>query len=538
MASLVATSRRVAFSSAFSSSFARSPTRHFSSPPHYGLWLDGQWVTSSFSNSIEKVTNPATGEVVATVASGGAADVDDAVLRAQKAFESGEWSEMPPRARCRILMKAAELLRKSLPELAEVETKQTGRCLREYKAQLGRVPEWLEYQAAYAAAKGFEGRLPPLVDGSDHVNLVWRVPLGVCGLITPWNHPLLIATKKIAVALAAGNTMVVKPPLEAPLTVLRLAEILHEAGVPAGTVQVIPGPGPTAGDALARHPQVERLDFTGGTATGLNIQRSMADAGRVRAYCAELGGNAPILVFADARSVNEAVNGVAFAAFVASGQTCVSAKRILVQREVRQEFQEKLVAKVKKLRLGNPALPETDIGPVISKIQLERIEDQVNRAVAQGAEVLCGGRRPDASSFDLASVGHFYEPTVLTSVSPENPAFAEEIFGPVISLTEFASEEEGVKLANNSQYGLGAGMWTSDVRRAHRVSKRLRSGLIWVNCHHRNDPSSPWGGFGQSGIGRENGPEAFDEYTTTQSLTIRSSESQENWFGDANARYS
>mmetsp|Transcript_53074 Transcript_53074/g.95543 ORF Transcript_53074/g.95543 Transcript_53074/m.95543 type:complete len:332 (+) Transcript_53074:256-1251(+) len=331
--------------------------------------------------------------------------------------------------------------------------------------------------------------------------------------------------------------MVLKPPLEAPLTVLRLAEILHQAGVPPGTVQVVPGPGPTAGDALARHPLVERVDFTGGTVTGLNIARSMADAGRVRSFGAELGGNAPILVFADARSVEEAVDGVAFAAFVASGQTCVSAKRVLVQREIKAEFQERLVAKVKALRLADPMLPDTDLGPVISQTQLERIEGQVKRALEAGAELLCGGRRPGRERCALEK-GYFYEPTVLTNVSPENPAFAEEIFGPVISLSEFQSEQEGIALANASQYGLGGAIWTSDVRRAHRVAKKLRCGLIWVNCHHRNDPSSPWGGFGQSGIGRENGPDAFEEYTTTQSLTIRTSEARENWFGDVNARYS
>jgi len=338
--------------------------------------------------------------------------------------------------------------------------------------------------------------------------------------------------------LAAGNTMVVKPPLEAPLTVLRLGEILEAAGLPPGTLQVVPGPGPTAGGALARHPLVERIDFTGGTATGLNISRSMADAGRVRAYCAELGGNAPVVVFSDVRSVEEAVDGVAFAAFVASGQTCVSGKRILVQREVYDEFKQRLVAKVEALRLGDPLAAETDLGPLISRTQLERVEDQVRRSLENGAQALCGARRPSTSRCALAEKGHFYEPTVLTGVTRTNPAFAEEIFGPVVSLTEFGTADEAVELANCSQYGLGAGLWTEDLRKAHRLARQLRSGVMWVNCHHRNDPSSPWGGFGQSGIGRENGPEALEEYTTTKSLTIRMGEGRENWFGDPSARYS
>ena len=304
------------------------------------------------------------------------------------------------------------------------------------------------------------------------------------------------------------------------------------------------------------------MDFTGGTETGLLIQRTMAEAGRVRAYCAELGGNAPILVFSDTRSVQEAVDGVAFAAFVASGQTCVSGKRILVQSEIFEEFKERLVEKAEQLRLGDPLKTETELGPVISKKQLERIESQVERAIAAGARALTGGKRPPRDRCKLADTGHFFEPTVLSEVSPSNPAFAEEIFGPVVSLSNFEAEEDALALANASQYGLGGAIWTEDVRKSLRVARKLRCGLSWVNCHHRNDPSSPWDGFGQSGIGdlrafaaftlfaddfsfarlppaslnlsrtnvnvairgRENGPEAFEEYTTTKSLTIRNSD--------------
>lgn len=515
----------------------RSLAATSSATPHYGLRLNGRYVEAA-SAEVVAVQNPATGATVATVASACAEDVNAAVQGAQTAFDDGRWSGLSPRARCRVLFRAAELLRQRLQVFAELETQQTGRCLREYKAQLGRVPEWLEHHGSYAASHGFEGKLPPLTDGVDHVNLVWRVPLGVCALITPWNHPLLIATKKLAVALAAGNTLVIKPPLAAPLTVLKMAELLEEAGVPPGTVQVVTGKGSVVGEALVQHPLIERVDFTGGTDTGQRIARAMADSGKVKPYCAELGGNAPVLVFDDVRSVEEAVDGVAFAAFVASGQTCVSAKRILVQTGCMKEFSERLAAKVNSLRLGEPMLPSTDLGPLISKSQLQRVESQVQKAVEEGAQVLCGGKRPDSARCELAAVGHFYEPTVLTMVSRDNTAFSEEIFGPVISVSEFATEAEGVELANSSQYGLGAAIWTSDVRKAHRVARKLRSGVMWVNCHHRNDPSSPWGGFGQSGIGRENGPEAFEEYTTTQSLTIRTSDAHENWFGDPNARYS
>jgi len=485
-----------------------------------------------------EVENPATGSAVATVACGSAADIDAAVQGAHDAFQDGCWSRLAPRARCRVLFRAADLLREQLGELASVETSQTGRCLREYKAQLGRVPEWFEYHGSYAASHGFEGKLPPLSDAADHVNMVWRVPLGVCGLITPWNHPLLIASKKVSVALAAGNSIVLKPPMEAPLTALRLAELLEEAGVPRGVVQVIPGTGPGAGESLVQHPLVDRVDFTGGTATGVQIARAIAQAGKVKPYCAELGGNAPVIVFDDVRSIEEAVNGVAFAAFVASGQTCVSGKRILVQKGIKQEFLDRLVAKVAAMRLGDPMLPETDLGPLISQVQLSRVQAQVEKARKEGAEVLCGGKVPDSARCELAGKGHFYEPTVLGNVGLDNTAFKDEIFGPVVSISEFGTEDEGLRLANTSRYGLGGAIWTSDVRKAHRVARQLRCGVMWVNCHHRNDPSSPWGGFGQSGIGRENGPDAFEEYTTTQSLTIRTSDVPENWFGDRNARYS
>lgn len=524
-----------------SSAVARGGRKAFAStsaaPQHFGLWLNGAR-TEAADGAVAEIENPATGEAVATVACAGAADVDAAVRGAQEAFEDGRWSKLAPRERCRVLFRAADLLRQRLGEFAWTETLQTGRCLREYKAQLGRVPEWFEHHAAYAASHGFEGRLPPLTDAADHVNLVWRVPLGVCGLITPWNHPLLIASKKLSVALATGNSVVLKPPMEAPLTCLQLSELLSEAGVPSGVVQTIPGTGPGAGESLVQHPLVDRIDFTGGTATGVQIARSLANAGVVKPYCAELGGNAPILVFDDVRSVEEAVNGVAFAAFVASGQTCVSGKRILVQKGIQQEFTERLVAKVAALRVGDPMQPDTDLGPLISKVQLARVQGQVEQAKSEGASALCGGKVPDMARCDLAGRGHFYEPTVLADVGPTNTAFAEEIFGPVVSVTPFGSEAEGLELANASRYGLGGAIWTADVRKAHRVAQKLRCGVMWVNCHHRNDPSSPWGGFGSSGIGRENGPEAFDEYTTTQSLTIRTSDVPENWFGDRNARYS
>mmetsp|Transcript_40173 Transcript_40173/g.92334 ORF Transcript_40173/g.92334 Transcript_40173/m.92334 type:complete len:530 (-) Transcript_40173:314-1903(-) len=497
-----------------------------------GLHIGGKQV-AAVDKATFTVEDPAHLTPIAEVATASPADVDMAVQCAHEAFQDGRWSSMAPRARARILFAAAKALREDLGEMAVLESRQTGRTLREYKAQLGRVPEWIEYHASLAASSGLEGRVPQLVE-QDHMNYVRRVPLGVCALITPWNHPLLITVKKAAVALAAGNTVVVKPPLVAPLTVLRFARLLEESGLPAGVFNVVQGDGPAAGEALVSHPLVERIDFTGGTSTGVRIAQVMASAGKVRPYCAELGGNAPVLVFDDC-DLQQAVNGVAFAAFVASGQTCVSAKRILVQQTLYKDFVEALVAKVQGLSMGNPLDAGTDLGPVVTAGQWTVVNQLTSAAIQEGAIAACGGARPSQERCPFP--GHFFEPTVLTGVDTKNTAFVEEIFGPVISVTPFATEEEGIALANCSKYGLGAGVWTKDVRRAHMVTSRLRSGVMWVNCHHRNDPSSPWGGFGESGIGRENGPESLEEYTTSKSVTMRLNDTPEDWFGSKTARY-
>lgn len=497
----------------------------------YGLWIDGEEVASAADSHFE-VSNPATGLSVAQVSEAREADVQRAVKAASDAFNDGRWSGMEARDRARILNRAAIMLRERLESMAVLETLQTGRALREYRAQLGRIPEWYEYHAALAQTA--EDQMPPFGD-KDHFAYVRRVPLGVCGLITPWNHPLLIASKKISVALATGNSVVVKPSELAPIAILELAQLLTEAGVPPGVVNVVPGFGIAAGQALTEHPDVVKVDFTGGTATGYAIGQSVGKS--AKHYTAELGGNAAVMVFDDCSSVDVAVNGVAFAAFVASGQTCVSAKRILVQASIFDEFVSKLVAKADGLRLLDPMDEDCHVGPVVSPAQLDAVEAQVARAVSEGAEVLAGGKRPSPQRCAMQT-GCFFEPTVLRPSSPANYAFQEEIFGPVITVTPFDDEEHAVALANDSKYGLGGGIWTKNVARAHRVAKKTCAGVFWVNAHHRNAPSCPWGGFKESGIGRENGIESFKEYTSTQSIVVRTADEPEDWFGNAAARYS
>jgi len=492
----------------------------------YGFWLDGKEQETGSTMGVE---NPATGEELCRVASCSTEDVNTAVASAKKAFKG--WSKMHPRERGRILIKASDILRERLDTMSQMETLQTGRCIREYRAQLARVPEWLEYHAALAQT--MEGQVPNFTD-EDHHAYIKRVPIGVCALITPWNHPLLIANKKISVCLAAGNTCVVKPPGPAPCSVIELARILTEAGAPPGVINVCPGSGAHTGPPLISHPDIAKVDLTGGTETGYKVG---ALAGKhAKHYCAELGGNAPVMVFEDC-DVEQAINGVAFAAFVAAGQTCVSGKRILIQRPVYDEIVAGLVKKANAIHLADPMDVNTQMGPLVSKSQLEMVMDQVNTGLKEGARLLAGGKQPTPDRCSLQN-GYFYEPTILADVAPEMSCFQDEIFGPVISVTPFETEAEAVALANNSPFGLGCSIWTKDIGRAHRVARDTEAGVIWVNAHHRNSPDTPWGGFKESGIGRENGIEAFREYTETKSVVVKISDSKENWFGDANARYS
>jgi len=498
--------------------------------PSYGLHIDGAEVASESGATID-VLSPLDGSKLTTVAGATAQDVARAVGVAATAHADGRWSGIQPNARARILNAAAQQLRERIGEMAQIESLTTGRCLREYVAQLGRVPEWFEYHGALAQTA--EGSLPPFGD-PDHLCYVRRVPLGVCALVTPWNHPLLIAAKKMSVCLAAGNTCVVKPPELAPVAVLELARILEDCGVPKGVINVVPGYGHTAGAALCAHPRVAKVDFTGGTATGKMIGQVVG--ANVRHYCAELGGNCPVLVFEDA-DLEAAVNGAAFGAFVAAGQTCVSAKRLLIHESIFEDFVGRLVAKVDGFKLGDQLDMGTQMGPLISANQLETVEAQVNQGLAEGAVALAGGKRPDASRCEYSD-GHFFEPTVLGCIEPQMSCFQEEIFGPVVTVTPFRDEAHAIELANDSAYGLGAAIWSTNAARAHRVAKRVNAGVLWVNAHHRNAPSSPWGGMGESGIGRENGTDAYHEYTTTQSVTVRMSDEREDWFANADARYS
>ena len=465
------------------------------------------------------VRNPWSGEEIARVAEGDAADVDLAMAAAAEGFAA--WSARSAGQRQEVLNRIAAILTKQLPEIVELEVAQTGRPVREMSAQLARLPEWFTYFGA--VARTYEDRVFPF--GGPYLNYSRRAPLGVVGLVTPWNHPLLILTKKLAPALAAGNAVVVKPSEVAPLTVLLLADILDEAGLPAGVYNVVAGFGPTAGAALCGHPAVRKLDLTGGTETGRQVGKLAG--GRLIPFSAELGGKASVAIFGDA-PLDEAVAGALFASFIATGQTCVQGARILVQREMHDAFVERFVKRSQAIRLGDPRDVATQMGPLISERQLVSVERYVAIGKAEGAALAAGGRRIVEPPLDR---GFFYAPTIFAGVDNAMRIAQEEIFGPVACTIPFDDEEHAIRLANGTNFGLAASVWTRDVARAHRVARRIDAGIVWVNDHHRIDPASPWGGFKDSGLGKENGIACYESFTRLHSIVVNLSDEPFDWYG-------
>lgn len=483
------------------------------------LYIDGQAVPATSGRTF-LVDNPANGEVIAEVAEAETSDVDVAVAAAARAF--AEWGRSSGEERDRILRNAAAILTRRLPEFVRLEVEQTGRPRREMAAQLARLPEWYEYFGAIA--RTYENSVPPF--GDTYLNYTRRVPLGVVGHITPWNHPLLILTKKVAPALAAGNAVVVKPSELAPLTPLLLSEVFEESGLPPGVYNVVPGYGVKAGAAVAGHPGVRKVDLTGGTETG---KAAAALAGRNLArFTGELGGKAAVVAFADMPAAHIA-SAAMFAGFIATGQTCVQGARLIVHRSVHDAVVTELVRRTEALVLGDPRLASTQIGPLISARQRATVERHVRLGREEGATLVAGGRRPEGEAF---SRGYWYLPTIFTAVRPEMTIAREEIFGPVICILTFEDEEEAVALANATDFGLAASVWTRDLGRAHRVAQRLDAGIVWINDHHRIHPASPWGGVKMSGIGRENGRVAYEEYTQLQSIVVQLSDAPFDWYAD------
>lgn len=488
----------------------------------HGLFIDGKEVAATRADTLD-VLNPATGEMLAQISHASDADVDRAVHSAGAAFASKEWSGMSNRTRAKLVNKLADVFEANLEEMYHLETLNNGRSLNETRAQVSRLPDFLRYNAGLAIARR-DSVIP--VDGN-YLNYTLRTPIGVVGNSTPFNHPLMIMIKSLAPTLASGCTTVVKPSEYTPLTTLRLANLFVEAGLPPGVFNVITGLGPTTGKALAEHRGLAKWVLTGGTEAG---RITGASAGSNFAHqTLELGGKTPVLVFDDF-DVDQAVNLAAFGAFVGAGQTCICGSRQIVHERIYDEFVEKLAAKAKSIRIGNPEDPRVQLGPVVSARQQQRVLNYVSIGLHEDkARLVAGGKIP--SDPELAN-GFFVEPTVFADVTPQMRIFQEEVFGPFVSVSKFSTEEEALAMANNSPFGLAGGVRTNDVTRAHRVAARIKCGIVWINDHHRLDPASPWGGVKDSGIGRECGTESFDQHFETKSVMVRMDDTPFDWYKD------
>jgi acyl-CoA reductase-like NAD-dependent aldehyde dehydrogenase len=469
------------------------------------LFIGGSWSPAATGRT-EEIADPATGRTITTVASAGAEDVDRAVGAARRAFDTGTWSGMTPRQRGAVLFRAADLLRRRADEFARLESLDGGKPLMfTSTVDIPTVIDTFEYYGALAA--GIEGATRPTTIPS--LAYTRKEPIGVVGAITPFNFPAILSATKIAPALAAGNTMVHKPAQETPLSALRFAELLAEAGVPEGVYNLVTGDG-TAGSALVAHPGVDKIAFTGSSATGRKV--ATAAAATLKQVTVELGGKGANIIFADS-DIEAAIN-TAIAAFVFNtGQFCMSGSRLLVERPVYETVVGALGGAAPHIPVGNPFSEGTVVGPMAGPSHLAKVRGFVGSAASTpGVRVLSGGEREGA--------GYFHTPTVLADVEQSSSFVQEEIFGPVVTVQPFDSEEEAIRMANGTAYGLSAGLQTRDVSRAHRVAAALNAGIVWVNGWSLLDPAMPFGGVGQSGYGRENGPEGLDSYLRTKSVVV------------------
>lgn len=471
------------------------------------LFIGGEWVDAVAGTTID-VHNPHDGTLLAQVAEAREADVDRAVDAAAAAFPA--WARLAAAERGRLLLKLADAIEATADELATLESTDTGHPLRDSRGlDVPRTVATFRYFGGMADK--LQGTVVPVESG--FLNYVTRDPLGVVGQIVPWNFPLMFTSWKMGPALAAGNTVVLKPSELVPLSTLRVAELMAEVGFPPGVVNIVPGYGHTAGARLAEHPGIAKVAFTGSTATGRSIVA--ASAGNLKRVQLELGGKGANVVFPDA-DLDAAVNGSAFAIFHNQGQACIAGSRLLLHESIADEFTERFIALADSIRVGDPLDPTTEMGPLTSPMHRDRVLSYVKVAVDQGGEILTGGAAPDDQA--LAN-GCYVRPTVVRA-GPADRVFHEEVFGPFVSITTFADDAEALELVNNSEYGLGGGLWTRDVQRAHRMAAAFRAGMVWVNCYKRANPGSPFGGIGQSGYGREMGFEAMHDYTDAHSVWV------------------
>jgi aldehyde dehydrogenase (NAD+) len=472
------------------------------------LLIDNQWRPAASGKTMD-VVNPATEEVIASVASASAPDVDAAVAAARAALD-GPWGKMSARERGRLVSRLADRLMEKADEVARLETIHNGKPISESRnIEIPAAAECFEYYAGWAD-KVMGETIP--VKGN-HLTYTLREPIGVVAAIVPWNFPLLLAAWKVAPALACGNTVILKPASQTPLTAIALGEIAIEVGLPAGVLNVITGAGSTVGQALVEHPGIDKVAFTGDTSTGKSIMRGAADT--LKTITLELGGKSPNIVLADA-DIDAALRGVAVGIFYGKGEVCAAGSRLLVDRTIKNEFIDKLAARTKKVVPGDPMDPKTRFGSVSSKKQLETVLRYIESGKQQGASLVAGGERVDIGT----GKGYFVQPTVFADVTPEMTISREEIFGPVLAAIEFTDLDEAIAKANDTQYGLAAGVWTRDIKKAHYVARKLQAGTVWINTYNVYDTAAPFGGYKQSGFGREMGVHALQHYTQVKSVWV------------------
>lgn len=475
------------------------------------MLIGGRWENAASGKTIA-VMNPATGEQLADVPDGDAPDVERAVRAARASFEDGRWRDLDPSKKERILWRIGELILKHEDKLALLESQENGKTVREaHGADVQPAADSLFYYAGWVR-KIFGETIP--VDGP-YLNYTLREPVGVAGLIVPWNYPLLLACWKVAPALACGCSVVLKPSELTPLTALKLGEYCLEAGVPEGVVNIVTGYGPTAGEALGRHMDVDKISFTGSIRTARALLKASAES-NLKRVSLELGGKSPNIIFADA-DLDAAETAAFRAIFSNKGEVCSAGSRLLVEQRVHDQLVERLERRARSMKVGNPLDPETRMGSQISKAQMDRILDYIKSGVNDGAKLRCGGERDTEGE---KARGFFVKPTIFTEVKPQMKIAQEEIFGPVLSVLRFQDREEAVEIANSTVYGLVSAVWTRDIRLAHWMAKRIKAGTVWINTYNGFDSASPFGGYKQSGFGRDLGAHALEQYTNVKTVWI------------------
>ncbi|PSR35141.1 MAG: betaine-aldehyde dehydrogenase [Sulfobacillus benefaciens] len=474
------------------------------------MYIGGRWVESRSGTWFE-VYDPGTGTVLATVPEASADDVDDACRAARTAFDSGIWSKIAERTRARVLFEAANIVRRRRDDLAVLEVQDSGKPLRDALADIDEAAYILEYYAGWVTK--LTGEVIPV--GPEAMSLVLREPMGVVAAIVPWNYPFLMAVQKTAPALAAGCSVVLKPAEQTPLTALLLPEILEEAGLPPGVFNVVTGDGIHAGESLVRHPLVDKVSFTGSLEVGKRIQRVAADS--VKRVTLELGGKSPAIIFADA-DLSRAVPGTCFGVFWNQGEVCSATARVYVEDKIYDRVVASIAQEAAKVRLGSGLDPEATMGPLISHSQKQRVESYIRSAQEEGAELVVQGALPANPAL---AAGYFVPPTVFAGAASESAIMTEEIFGPVMAIRRFHSESEVIAAANNSPYGLAASVWTQQLDRALRLGKALRAGTVWINDSQPAPSEAPWGGYKQSGFGRELGKPGLEEFMESKHLYLR-----------------